>query len=217
MFDKLLSLIGLNKQPQPGLSNQELMNRHSGSISNGFVSPVNPGKQFVEQAFAGMPRQTQAPQPTPTPTPNPNPYRHPRWNENRVKYPKNFEELLSGTGIASKKWDVPQDLLMDTALIESGGRPIPQHGNVPNGGQGYYQFEPPTLRGLGREDLDPYSATESADLAAELMSKHQLSRWGIPGGSWGSLDASRRNEADRLSTYYSPEELNRFLSSQYQF
>lgn len=151
--------------------------------------------------------------PTPTPTPNPNPYRHPRWDQNREKFADYYQQLLSGTGLAHQKYPrVPQELLMDIAMIESGGRPISQHGGP---AQGYFQFEPSTLAGLN-STIDPYSATQSAELAAQLINSNQLSRWGTPGGTWGSLDASRRNPEDRLTSYYSPEELNQFLADQYQ-
>lgn len=167
----------------------------------------------TQQASIPMPTATPTARPTqaPTPTPTQAMYRHPRWEENKQAYPKEYQELTSGVKQASDNPLVRQ-LLMDIALIESGGRPIDQHGGP---AQGYFQFEPDTLRGL-KSNINPYSATESAGLAGDLIQGRQLSRWGVPGGTWGSLDASRRDVKDRLTTYYTPDELNQFLSTNYQ-
>lgn len=131
-----------------------------------------------------------------------------------------FDELLAAARQANKAYPrVPVDLLMDKFAIESGGgQYLKQFNNGP--GRGPSQFEMPLPEDLARiapEDFNPMSATDSAMLSAQLINNNGLSRWGTPGGTWGSLDASRREPKDRLSTYYSPEELNQFLAKDYQF
>lgn len=139
--------------------------------------------------------------------------RNPNWEKWQKLAPKSFEALLAGARQASENTGVPSDLLMDISGAEtSGGQFLNQFGGAP--GQGYFQFEPETLNGLGA-NIDPYSATESAQLAAELIKNKQLSRWGTPGARWGTLDNPNNNNG-RLTDFYTPEELNQFLSPKYQ-
>lgn len=175
--------------------------RQRDSIKRGFVSPVS-----------FEPTPTLTPTLTPTPSPSSRQPRHPGWQEHQRDYPKYNQELTSGTRLASQKYNVPQNMLMDISMIETGGKPIDQYGGGP--GQGYFQFEP--KQSFIPPGFDPYSATASADLAAREISNRRLSRWGLPGGSWGSLDASRRLPKDRLTTYYSANELNPYLPFSYQ-
>jgi len=179
--------------------------------SSNYVVNADPTPTPIPAVLGAMTAPTASAAAIPTPTP-PLEYRHPGWE--KVKGNKNYQEMSSGTALANQKYpDVPQDLLMDISMIEAGGMPIQQYGGP---AQGYYQFEPSTLAGL-KSNIDPYSATESAELAAKLIHNKQLSRWGVPGGTWGSLDASRRQPDFRLSTYYSPEELNQFLDDRHKF
>jgi len=146
-------------------------------------------------------------------------YRNPQWDDWRVQNPRSFEELLSGTRRAGEEYGVPQDLLMDLAGLESGGRPIDQIGGP---AQGYYQFEPETIQSLGISGFNPYSATDSARLAARLIKNNQLSRWGIPrdmsmdihGKYWGVLDNPNRELT--LADLYEASELNKYLTDDYQ-
>lgn len=153
--------------------------------------------------------------------------RNPKWEQWKQLAPKSFEQLLSGAQIASEKHGVPADLLMDIAGAEtSGGQFLTQMGAdgnpVPNGGRGFYMFEQPTLNSLGA-DIDPYSATASADLAAQRIKAGELSRWGTSkeaamknqGKYWGTLD-NPNNQNGSLIDFYSPEELNQFLAKEYQ-
>jgi len=139
--------------------------------------------------------------------------RNPNWEKWQQLAPKSFEQLLSGAQIASERTGVPADLLMDISGAEtSGGQNLNQFGGAP--GQGYYQFEPETLRDLG-SNIDPYSATESAGLAADLIKKRQLSRWGTPEGNWGTLN-NPKNKNGKLTELYTKEELNKYLSDKFQ-
>lgn len=192
MFDKLLKFIRSKGQETPLLS--PLPERES-MVSPDYEPPAN------------------RPTPTPTPTP-PKQYRNPNWETWAKTNPKGFQELLSATQTASKETGVPPDLLMDISGIEtSGGQFLKQLSGGP--GRGYYQFEGETLNDIGA-NIDPMSATESAGLAANLISKKQLSRWGTPKSNWGSLN-NPRNANGRLSDWYSPEELNQYLTPQHRF
>lgn len=140
--------------------------------------------------------------------------RNPNWEKWQQLNPKGFQELLSGAQIASERTGIPADLLMDISGAEtSGGQNLNQFGGAP--GQGYFQFEPTTVRSLGVENFNPYSATESAGLAADLIKKRQLSRWGTPGARWGTLD-NPRNKNGKLTDLYTKEELNKYLSDKFQ-
>lgn len=143
--------------------------------------------------------------------------RNPKWDRWQQLNPKSFEELLAGARQASQNTGVPTDLLMDISGLEtSGGQFVNQIGGGP--GQGYFQFEPETLSDLG-SNIDPYSATQSAQLAAELIKNNQLSRWGTPQApgmrDWGTLD-NPNNRNGKLVDFYSPAELNPYLSPEYQ-
>lgn len=144
---------------------------------------------------------------------NTNGGRNPNWEKWRQLAPKSFEQLLSGAQIASERTGVPAELLMDISGAEtSGGQNLNQFGGAP--GQGYFQFEPETLRSLG-SNIDPYSATESAGLAADLIKKRQLSRWGTPQGNWGTLN-NQKNKNGKLTELYTKAELNKYLSDKFQ-
>jgi len=192
-------------------------NQQQGSVGGIYPTPspqMNENRPFVGQ----MPNVPQMPQVTENggdARVQDSRFRLPQWEQWSKQNPKGFEELLSGTGLASEKWGVPQDLMMDIAGLEtSGGQFMNQVGGGP--GQGWFQFEPDTLEGL-LSQIDPNSATESADLVGQLISEGQLSRWGGPKRRWGTLDNQRRPESDRLSTYYSPEEINPYLRDDMKF
>lgn len=145
--------------------------------------------------------------------------RNPLWDTWQKTNPKGFEELLSGAQLAAAKHGVPAELLMDISGLETSGGQILNQMSAPVG-QGYFQFEPATLRGL-KSDIDPYSATESADLAASLIKNKQLSRWGTPQSknplnkNWGTLD-NPNNKNGSLMQWYGADELNPYLSDKYQ-
>lgn len=149
------------------------------------------------------------------------PYRNPRWDTWKKIHPKAFEELLSGTEIASKETGVPQSLLMDIAGIESsGGQFMNQLSGGP--GRGPFQFEP------GQKYIPPNfnfnSATESARLAGKRIASGALSNWGYDankqmereGRNWGSVD-NPNNKNGRLTDFYPKQLLNKFLSKNYKF
>lgn len=142
--------------------------------------------------------------------------RNPLWEQWSQSAPKSFEQLLAGARQASENTGVPVDLLMDISGLEtSGGQFLNQFGGAP--GQGYFQFEPETLQDIG-SNIDPFSATESAQLAAELIKKGQLSRWGTPQDGkrdWGTLD-NPNNQNGSLVDFYSKNELNPYLSPDYK-
>lgn len=163
-------------------------------------------------------------------------YNHPIWDEVRKINPKAYQEALSGTQIASESYDDPQlqQLLMDKFAIEVGDKlkdpewmsgEMKQIGGGP--GRGWGQFE--LINGKLPEDFEiqaqaivpnysPQSATDSAKIAADqIVNRKMLSRWGTPGSSWGSLDATRRQEKDRLTKYYDKEYLNQYLKPSVQF
>ena len=64
--------------------------------------------------------------------------------------------------------------------------------------------------------MNPYSATDSANLAAKEIAGGRLSRWGTPSGQWGSLN-NHKNMNGKLTDFYSKEELNRYLAPKFQF
>jgi len=155
--------------------------------------------------------QFYAPSPTPTPT---QPYRNPRWETWKETNPRSFAELLAGTQEASQNTGVPQELLMDISGLETtGGRYLDQMGG--GVGRGYYQFEPATTQDI-TSNMNPYSATDSANLAAKEIAGGRLSRWGTPSGQWGSLN-NPKNMNGKLTDFYSKEELNRYLAPKFQF
>ena len=173
-----------------------------------MISPLPERMTMINPDYepSSLITQAQAQAPTPTATPTPQPYRLPQWETWKKQNPSRFNELLSATAQASQAYPkVPQSLLMDISGLEtSGGQFLDQLSGGP--GQGYFMFEPTTLRDIGA-DINPYSATESARLAAELINKGQISRWGKMGRKWGTIDNQRRPASDRLSTYYTQEEL----------
>lgn len=112
---------------------------------------------------------------------------------------------------------------MDISGIEtSGGRNTTQFdrsGNpVPGGGQGQFMFEPG--QAYLPENFNPYSATESAQLAKERITGGNLNNWGVPqdvalrdwGKYWGSLDNPNNNNGSMIE-FYTPEELNPYISN----
>lgn len=188
---------------------------------------IHSGSPSMEQlvAFANRDKQPEQGQVMGTTTTNSG--RNPNWDYWQKTNPKRFDELLAGARQASENTGVPVDMLMDISGAETSGgqiltQKLPNGQPVPNGGRGYFQFEEPTLRGLG-SDIDPYSATESAQLAAELIKSGQLSRWGIPreqameqyGKYWGTLDNPNNNNGS-LIDFYSPDELNPYLAEDFQ-
>jgi hypothetical protein len=189
----------------------------------------NPGATMIDLGGSRKPSASkQAPVPTPSPTPAPTQesYRHPIYDQPITPQPGGvrLDELLSATAQASQNHGVPQDLLMDIPAIESSGGQFPyQLSGGP--GRGPYQFEvdgqgrlAPDLQARVGNDFDVFSATDSADLAGQLIAEQQLSRWGKPGGTWGSLDALIRRPDERLTTYYDPKtELNPYLPEQFRF
>lgn len=190
MFSKLLNLIRSRNQEAPMLS--PLPERAS-MVSPDYEPPMK--------------------KPAPTPTPAPaRQFRNPLWNKWSKINPKSFQELLSGTKIASKETGVPQDILMDIPGIESsGGQFMRQLSGGP--GRGYYQFEPGQAYIPPNFDYD--SATESARLAAKRIKSGNLSNWGTPQGGWGSLN-NLKNSNGKLTDWYSPEELNQFLAPKFR-
>jgi hypothetical protein len=159
-------------------------------------------------------RPSATPTPTPMPTPDTRQYRNPQWDQWSKQNPKGFNELLSATKAAAQQYNVPQALLMDISGLEtSGGQQLTQTSGGP--GRGFYQFEPSTFDKIAGSNFDPNSATQSALLAAKEIANKRLSRWGTPGSNWGTLD--NPNRAQKITDWYKPEELNKFLVSQYQF
>ncbi len=146
------------------------------------------------------------PTPTPTPTPTVEP-RNPNWGTWKRQNPKGFEEILAGAMAASERTGVPADLLMDLSGLEtSGGTQLdPPEGHT---ARGYFMFNEPTLSDPYLpvevpQDFDPMSATQSAQLAAELMKKQQLGRWSVAKGKGAG--------GNSLGDFYSPEELSPYL------
>ncbi len=154
------------------------------------------------------------------------PYRVSHWSEWKEQNPETYQRLLEETERVSKEKGVPQDLLMDIAGLEtSGGQFMEQQGGP---GRGPYQFEvdesgnlPSDVQNIAREtgieEFNPKDIGQSVELAGELVKRGQLSRWGTPQSSWGTLDNPRRKEGERLTDYYSQEELNKYLGEQHQF
>lgn len=186
---------GLSGMFNSGMFNSRMFNRKQ-------AQQVEPQKETIAQLI------------TPSTIPAPQRWRHPIYNnllrsENGLK----LDELLSGTSLASQETGVPQSLLMDIPAIESsGGQILKQNGGGP--GRGPYQFEmplPTDVAGVAGENFDPMSATQSALLAAKLIKDKQLGRWGKMGGKWGSVDNQRKDPSNRLTNYYSQEELAPYL------
>lgn len=167
-----------------------------------LVSPLPEDYQFPQARAAQMP----AASPSPTPTPQIQP-RNPNWEVWQRQNPKGFEELLAGARQASERHGVPADMLMDMSGLEtSGGLQM----NPPAGhtARGYFMFNEPTLSDPYLpvdvpEDFDPMSATDSADLAAQLMKKKQMGRWAVANGKGAGGNSMR--------DFYSPEELSPYL------
>lgn len=166
-----------------------------------LISPLPKDYQFGAQTT-----QKTAPTPSPSPTPMVSP-RNPNWQTWQRQNPKGFEELLSGAQLASQKHGVPADMLMDMSGLEtSGGLQLdPPAGHT---ARGYFMFNEPTLNdpylpATVPDDFDPMSATQSADLAAQLIKKKQLGRWAVAKGKGAG--------GDSLSDFYSPEELAPYL------
>ncbi len=150
---------------------------------------------------------TPVPTPTPTPTPMPEAHRHQDWDYWKRQNPKGYEALLSGTKIAEEEFGFPRNMNMDLSGIETSGTQfLDQLSGGP--GQGYHQWEPTTLEEIAWDGFDPYSATDSARLVAKIATENQgLGRWGKREGTWGSMDNLNRLLKDRMTTYYSDEEL----------
>jgi hypothetical protein len=190
-----------------------------------MLSPI-PENQMVDSPnyITPTPYPSATPTPTPTPTPVPKQYRSPIYAKNLQPKPGGvrLDELLSGTKIASEKWGQPQDLIMDIMAIESSGGQFPkQMSGGP--GRGPAQFEVDgegklveDLQRLVAPDFDVYSATDSADLVAQLLGKKQLSRWGTPKGNWGSLN-NKKNTNGKLTDWYSTKELDQYLTPTHRF
>lgn len=167
-----------------------------------LVSPLPEDYQFPQARAAQMPDAS----PSPTPTPQIQP-RNPNWEVWQRQNPKGFEELLAGARQASENTGVPADLLMDVSGLEtSGGTQL----NPPKGhtASGYFMFNDPTLNDpyLPADvpvDFDRNSATQSAQLAAELMKKQQLGRWAVAKGKGAG--------GNSLKDFYSDEELAPYL------
>lgn len=178
----------------------------------------------AREAFASKPQELISPLPdgytpqvsTPTPTPEPavlgaqTPQiqpRNPNWAHWQQVNPKGFQELLSGAQLASERHGVPADLLMDVSGLEtSGGTQL----GSPQGhtAAGYFMFNDTTLNdpylpAQVPADFDKNSATQSADLAAQLIKKRQLGRWAVAKGKGAG--------GNTLGDFYSPEELAPYL------
>lgn len=212
-FGKLLSgalsaAIGLGKKMNPlGVATYEFGKTEPTTAPRTSKGLINPQADY-DFTPSPTPTITTAPSPAPTPTPMPsdNP-RNPNWGQWKRNNPKGFEELLSGAKLASTKHGVPAGLLMDVSGLEtSGGTQL----NPPMGhtASGYFMFNQPTINdpylpAKVPSGFDPMSATDSADLAAQLIRKKQLSRWAVlntPGAG-----------KNMLTDFYSPEELAPYL------
>lgn len=187
-----------------------------GAVQDSFkepelVSPLPKDYQFPQAQAVSIP----APSPTPTPTPTVEP-RNPNWGTWKRQNPKGFEELLAGAMAASERTGVPADLLMDLSGLEtSGGTQLdPPKGHT---AAGYFMFNDPTVGNPEREmkpspevlpfipeGFDRMSATQSAQLAADLMKERQeLGRWAVARG--------RGAGGNTLGDFYSDEELAPYL------
>ena len=171
----------------------------------------------------GIPKQQQAE----TTQENTSPHRVELWNTWKEESPDIYQQLLEATKNTSGETGVPQSLLMDIAGLEStGGKYTKQLSGGP--GRGAYQFEvdengdiPEDMQNIansiGLENFDPLDIGQATKMAGELIKRGQLSRWGTQGGNWGTMDNQNRAEDERISNYYSNEELNQYMSPNYAF
>lgn len=197
------------------LGRQKLVSPIPGDTrGSSLVSPVADTEYYPKRDTQGVTITTQTvPMGSETPTMPSDQPRNPKWNQWQRAQPKRFQELLAGAQAASKQTGVPAGLLMDISGLEtSGGQFLDQLSGGP--GQGYFQFEPG--QSYIPEGFDPYSATQSALLAGKRIAGGNLSNWGTPGGNWGTLD-NPNNVNGKLTDFYTNEELNPYLSPQYQF
>jgi hypothetical protein len=226
-FEGLLKFLGINQGPQQFVSPLPPTASYPINDEESYLRWID--QQDLAQAEKSM-AQANPPAVLGSMTINQEPqdYRNPQWDTWKKQSPKSFEELLSGATLANQKYpNVPVDLNMDVSGIEAAsvyGKPgMKQMGGGP--GRGYHQFELPLPKDLqaiadnefGGAAFDPTHATQSAQLFARLANDKQLSRWGTPQGTWGSLDNVNRQPKDRVRSYYSPEELNPFMPNNYQF
>jgi len=143
---------------------------------------------------------------SPSPQPQVNP-RNPNWALWKKQNPKGFEALSSGAELASQKHGVPADMMMDLSGLEtSGGTQLGSP--VGHTAGGYYMFNNPTLNDPYLpvnipEDFDRNSATQSADLAAQLIKKRQLGRWAVAKGKGAG--------GNTLGDFYSEEEMSPYF------
>jgi hypothetical protein len=139
------------------------------------------------------------------------------WNSWSKQQPEAYNSLRNAAEDVEKETGVPAELLIDISGIEtSGGQFLKQISGGP--GKGYFQFEMPLPNDIKKiadrlfgGNFDPFDAYQSTRLAGELIKNKQLSRWGNIGGKWGSIDNQNRKESERLSTYYSEEELSKYF------
>lgn len=139
------------------------------------------------------------------------------WDTWSKQYPESYQSLKSAAERVEKEIGVPAEILIDISGIEtSGGHSLIQNSGGP--GRGYFQFEMPLPSDIKKiadrlfnNKFDPFDAYQSARLAGELIKNRNLSRWGKFGGSWGSVDNQTRDKNERLTTYYSKEELSKYL------
>ena len=170
------------------------------SNSQELLSPI-PREKLISPTWSSKPK------PTPKPTPKPEPYRNPNIDYWFKQKPVGLkpDEMLSATKIASKKHDIPQDLLMDIAGLESmvGYDPNSYKENE-SGALGPFQFLAETAKGLDLEPESRLNATASAVATAKALHNKRLTEWDVidkPGAA-----------GNKLTDWYSEKELMPYVS-----
>jgi len=167
-----------------------------------LLSPIPEGVNPMDGFNVKTSQQTVSPSPQPQVNP-----RNPNWALWKKQNPKGFEALSSGAELASQKHGVPADMMMDLSGLEtSGGTQLGSP--VGHTAGGYYMFNNPTLNDPYLpvnipEDFDRNSATQSADLAAQLIKKRQLGRWAVAKGKGAG--------GNTLGDFYSEEEMSPYF------
>jgi hypothetical protein len=181
-------------------------------IRDAVLDFITPDGELLSPLSANQP--VYASQATPQPTPTPKPYRNPNIDTWKKQKGNRYSELESGSGIASKEYGIPQNILMDLAGLES---QMGMYNRVllpksatdsaafykSHTAKGPYMYTDATARELGL--TDPLSATESARTTAKELKKKRLSRWDVV--------KNKGAGGDSLLDFYSPEELAPYLNN----